>query len=90
VVLVQKWYDSCKIPADGAKATCKCRSPISTCITLKLYGGLFTTMESQKFIDLSGAVDAIQVRLWDGQAKSPTKATVSLASSSVAVFRHLR
>jgi hypothetical protein len=47
-------------------------------------------MDSQKFIDLSGAVDAIQVRLWDGQAKSPTKATVSLASSSVAVFRHLR
>ncbi|MEI6648581.1 MAG: HD domain-containing protein [Actinomycetes bacterium] len=48
--------------------------------TLNLQGGFFTEMESQAFLALPGAEGAIQVRLWDDQAKIAGKSIPDLSA----------
>lgn len=43
--------------------------------SLVLQGGPFTGPESQRFIQQPFAVDAVALRRWDDQAKSPTMTT---------------
>ncbi len=53
-------------------------SPAST-HTLKLQGGPFTAEQCQEFSNLPGAVDAIKIRHWDDQGKSPEKEAILLS-----------
>jgi phosphonate degradation associated HDIG domain protein len=43
--------------------------------SMKLQGGVFTPEEADQFIAQPFALDAVQLRIWDDQAKSPTRAT---------------
>lgn len=43
--------------------------------SMKLQGGVFTAEEAQAFVLQPFARDAVQLRIWDDQAKSPTRAT---------------
>lgn len=43
--------------------------------SLQLQGGAFTTAEAEHFIAQPYAADAVDLRRWDDQAKSPTRAT---------------
>jgi len=47
--------------------------------SLALQGGVFTPEEARDFIEGSGAADAVDVRLWDDQAKAPRCETPPLA-----------
>jgi phosphonate degradation associated HDIG domain protein len=46
--------------------------------SLVLQGGIFTAEQQQAFIAQPGAEDALKVRLWDDQAKTPHKPTPDL------------
>ncbi len=47
--------------------------------SLVLQGGVFSAAQAQDFITRSGAADAVQLRLWDDQAKSADALTPPLA-----------
>ncbi|AIT27228.1 phosphonate degradation HD-domain oxygenase [Bordetella holmesii] len=47
--------------------------------SLNLQGGSFDAAQAMDFASLPGAADAIRLRRWDDQAKSPTMITGSLA-----------
>jgi phosphonate degradation associated HDIG domain protein len=47
--------------------------------SLKLQGGVFAPAEAERFIGQAYAADAVQVRLWDDQAKVRGAATPDLA-----------
>ena len=47
--------------------------------SLQLQGGVFSVQEAQAFIARPGAAEAVQLRLWDDQAKAEGLATPPLA-----------
>ena len=47
--------------------------------SLELQGGIFTDDEAQRFIAQPHAAEAVQLRLWDDQAKAAQKATPPLS-----------
>ncbi len=48
--------------------------------SLELQGGVFTSAEAQRFLQLPFAADAVALRRWDDLAKVPGRATPPLAS----------
>jgi phosphonate degradation associated HDIG domain protein len=47
--------------------------------SLELQGGIFSPAQAEAFIAQDHAADAVALRLWDDQAKSPDRPTPSLA-----------
>lgn len=47
--------------------------------SLELQGGVFSSVEAETFINQSHAKEAVQLRIWDDQAKVPGKMTPNLA-----------
>lgn len=47
--------------------------------SLELQGGIFSPAQAEAFIALEHAADAVALRLWDDQAKSPDRPTPPLA-----------
>jgi len=47
--------------------------------SLELQGGIFSSVEAEAFINQPHAQEAVQLRIWDDQAKVPEKMTSNLA-----------
>jgi phosphonate degradation associated HDIG domain protein len=47
--------------------------------SLELQGGIFSSVEAEAFINQPHAKEAVQLRIWDDQAKVPGKMTPNLA-----------
>jgi phosphonate degradation associated HDIG domain protein len=47
--------------------------------SLELQGGIFSSVEAEAFINQPHAQEAVQLRIWDDQAKVPDKMTSNLA-----------
>jgi phosphonate degradation associated HDIG domain protein len=55
--------------------------------TLAIQGGAFSSQEAAEFIAMPGAKEAVQLRLWDDQAKIRDKATSQIADFKAIIER---
>jgi phosphonate degradation associated HDIG domain protein len=74
-----------KLHVDAKRYLCATRSEYHANLSadsqrsLRLQGGVFTPAQAEAFIELAGAADAVQLRLWDDQAKAADVMTPPLA-----------